>query len=239
MPGSGPCSYPVLPAPYADALREAVDYVLARYTSVVGLIASGTIIRGKPDPSSDLDIYVLHRDAYRQRVQKLFNGVPAEIFVNPPRMVERYFEEEERAGKPITAHMVGTGFLILQADPVVDELRRKAKGILSTLPPVPKDLTVPRYMIASLFEDAVDVIRRDPATAEMILCAAVDQMLRHAFTKSGRYIPRTKDLLRELAARFYGARCTRRRLRIGGLIADRVIGARGFFEWETKPDPVD
>jgi hypothetical protein len=249
MPTIGACSFPALPAPYAEALREAVSFVLAGYPSVVGVFASGTIVRGSPDPSSDLDIYVIQTAPWRQRVQKLFHGVPAEIFVNPPAMVEGYFEEELRAGRPITAHMVGTGFVVYDGDPIVDALRKKAQALLAAPPPAPKDLTVPRYMMACLFEDAVDVSGRDPATARMILGAAMEQALRHAFTKAGRWTPRTKDLQRELssldpelgrlAARFYRARTLRGQIRIGGMIADRVIGCRGFFEWASAPDPVE
>jgi hypothetical protein len=249
MPGVNCCAFPDLPAPYAAGLKEAVTYVLARYPTVVGVIASGTIIRGRPDPSSDLDIYVIHRDGYRQRVQRFFNGVPAEIFVNPPAQVERYLVEEARDRSLITAHMIGTGFVVLDEDPVVGLLRGKARALLASQPEVPENPTYPRYIMASLFEDVLDVRRRDPRTARMILFNAVERMLRHAFTKAGRWTPRTKDLQRELAsldhelgrlaARFYRARTLRGQIGIGCRIADRVIGCRGFFEWESDPEPVE
>jgi hypothetical protein len=242
------CAFPALPAPYDAALKAAVAWVLAEYPTVLGIIASGTIVRGAPDASSDLDIYVLHAADWRQRVQRRFNGVPAEIFVNPPAQVRRYFAEERAAGRAITAHMVGTGTLIMSRDPVVEELRGAAREQLREPPPGPADPTIPRYMIACLFEDALDVRRRDPRTARMILSAAVEQLLRFAFTKSGRWMPRTKDLQRDLAAldpdlarlarRFYRAPTLGGQLRIGGRIADRVIGCRGFFEWSSAPDPV-
>jgi predicted nucleotidyltransferase len=242
------CAFPRLPSRYDTALRAAVAWVLSEYPEVLGIIASGTIVRGTPDPSSDLDIYVLHAADWRQRVQRLFNGVPAEIFVNPPAQVERYFAEEREEGRPTALHMVGTGFVVLSRDPVVEDLRRRAREELAAPPPAPADLTVPRYMAACLFEDAVDVRHRDPRTARMILSSAVEQMLRLAFAKEGRWTPRTKDLQRDLASvdpglarlarRFYRAPTLAGQLRIGGLIADQVIGARGFFEWASRPDPV-
>ena len=48
--------FPELPEPFASALRDLVDWVEARF-DVIGLLASGTIVRGTPDPSSDFDIY--------------------------------------------------------------------------------------------------------------------------------------------------------------------------------------
>ena len=81
------CNWPKLAEKYDIALRMAINYILENYKPI-GIIASGTIICGTPDKSSDLDIYVIHNESFRQRLQKYFNGVPAEIFINPPFQVE-------------------------------------------------------------------------------------------------------------------------------------------------------
>jgi hypothetical protein len=103
-------------------------------------------------------------------------------------------------------------------------------------------------MLAALYEDAVDVAARDPAAAQMILSRAVTEMVTFVFAKAGRFIPPQKDLLgaltavdshvAELAGGFFEASELETRLELAGEIADRTIGARGFFEWETLPDPV-
>lgn len=116
------CRWPVLEEPYGGALHEAVRYIFEHWQPK-GIIASGTIVRGNPSPSSDLDLFVLHRAPERQRVQRFFAGVPAEVFVNPPERVERYFEGERREGRLITTHMLATGFVVYDADPVVEDLR--------------------------------------------------------------------------------------------------------------------
>ena len=64
-----------------------VEFILENY-SVLGIIVSGTIIRGNQDLSSDLDIYVIQKEPFRQRLQKFFNHIPAEIFVNPPKLLK-------------------------------------------------------------------------------------------------------------------------------------------------------
>jgi hypothetical protein len=66
---------------------------------------------------------------------------------------------------------------------------------------------------------------------------------------SGRNAPRPKDLLatvRELdpalgaAADAYFAAATLEQRRDAALsVADRAIGARGFFEWDSGPETVD
>lgn len=55
--------------------------------------------RGKPDASSDIDLYVINRKPFRQRLQRFFDGVPAEIFVNPEFKIPRYFAQEQRDGR--------------------------------------------------------------------------------------------------------------------------------------------
>jgi predicted nucleotidyltransferase len=97
------CTWPPLPSPYDEALRDAVAFIL-REVDPVGIIATGTIVRGTPHESSDLDVFVIHGAPHRRRIQRFFHGVPAEIFINPASTVRRYFAEECRDGRPITAN---------------------------------------------------------------------------------------------------------------------------------------
>jgi hypothetical protein len=119
------CAWPPLGEPYATALHEAVRYIFGRWAPV-GIVAAGTIIRGHPGPASDLDLHVLHRRPERRRVQRFFNGVPAEIFVNLPERVERDLAGEQRDGRQTTAHMLATGAVVYAADATLAQLRERA-----------------------------------------------------------------------------------------------------------------
>ena len=55
------CTWPDLQEPYDRALRQAVQFILTTITDVRGILVSGTIVRGNPSPSSDLDIYVIRQ----------------------------------------------------------------------------------------------------------------------------------------------------------------------------------
>ena len=242
------CRWPDLPERYDLALHQAVAHILGRY-SPVGIIAAGSILRGKPDPSSDLDIYVLHLAPYRQRLQKFFNGVPAEIFVNPPAAVEGYFTSEQASARPITAHMLVNGFVILDQHPVVEQLRQRGRDLLATPPTLsPVQHTWKRYWASNLLEDAEDVAAHDPQTAQIFLAQAVFVMLQYHFEAAGRFIPRTKELLAQLDAldpplaalahQFYASPDFAARLAAAEQIADHTITARGFFEWESEPEQV-
>jgi predicted nucleotidyltransferase len=243
------CQWPALGERHDAALRAATGFVLTRF-DVAGVIATGTIIRGTPDPSSDLDLYVIIRVPARQRIQRFFAGIPTEIFVNPAVAVRRYFEAEHREGRPYTAHMLATGHVIFGPDRVVDELRSEARVWLGRRSDVSSlELVRARYGAATRFEDGIDVAARDPAAAILILSRAVEQMLELHHRRLRGSVARPKDLLAglrvldpelaELAATFYGGGATSERITAAGRIADRTIETRGFFEWESELQPVE
>jgi predicted nucleotidyltransferase len=240
------CSFPVLSQPYDQALQEAVVLILSRY-SPVGIVAAGSILRGQPDRTSDLDIYVIHQATYRQRLQKYFHGVPAEIFINPPHQMLRYFVEEHADGRPITAHMLANGFLVLSTDDIVDQLRQQAKDWLAKTPVWSEtQLLWSRYMIGNQYEDGMDLIERDPAMAQAFLSKAVVSMLEYYFHAHSLFLPRSKEMIEQVeehdavlgaAARsFFTSENFIERVKLAEQIADATIGVHGFFEWETSPE---
>jgi hypothetical protein len=172
--------------------------------------------------------------------------VPAELFVNPPDRVERYFEEEIADGRPVTAHMLATGVVVYAADPVVEQLLSRATALLVSRPTVDTTkLTALRYAAASQLEDGLDVAGHDSATAQLFLNRAVDSALALRFWQAGRWQPRPKDLLAELAGfdrpladaanRFLAAPAFAERLALARLIVEETTGTTGFFEWESEP----
>ena len=239
-------TWPELRPPYDAALREAVGYVLARF-EVWGVIAAGSVLAGLGDPRSDLDLYVIHARPQRQRIQRRFAGVAVEIFVNPPQQVRRYFDEE--ATRPVTAHMLATGAVVVHRHPVVEEMIAEARRRLATPPNLSEtQLTLRRYLAADLLENAQDVIERDPANADLFLHEGVRAMLDYAFLAVNRPLPRTKQFLSALAAlnpdlaalarQYYGAADTAARMALATQIATRTIGETGFFEWESPTEEI-
>ena len=247
------CDFPKLPTKYDVALRHAVSFVLDSFTPV-GIIASGTILRGNPDPTSDIDLWVVHLEPVRQRIQKFFNAVPVEIFVNPPWTIQDYLVQDHSNARPISAHLMATGHVILATDPIVTELREKAKWLLTQPPDLSEEAIVKaRYAAATRFEDAIDIAARDPMGTSMMLSQSLPEMMRFAFMQARRFVPRDKDLLEEFglldneaAAKvraFYQTADGDERVRLATDVAARILGTRGFFEWtsvlEVKEKPGD
>ena len=242
------CRWPPLTEPYATALREVAAYIFNRWEPV-GIVAGGTIIAGAPSSSSDLDLYVIHRAAYRQRVQRFFNGVPAEMFVNPPERIERQFESDRREGRPVAAHILATGFVVYDSDPVVHRLRDLANAELNVRPePSNVALDQRRYPAATALEDAEDVADSDPALCALFLHRAVDAAINCRFWLARTWQPRGKATLTalakiepplaELVRAFYCEVDLARRRALAREIVQRVTGETGFFEWESEPERV-
>ncbi len=183
------CHWPAVTEPYATALREAVAFGLARYP-LAGIVASGSILRGQAGPNSDWDLHLIHRKQQRQRVQQRFNGVPAEIFVNPPAALRRYFRDEHARLRPLTAHMLATGHVVAANDPVVSELIAEAAVWLAEPINVSQNqLVEKRYFAVDQLDNARDVRVADPANSRLLLNQAVNMMLEYPFWASGRFLP--------------------------------------------------
>jgi predicted nucleotidyltransferase len=242
------CLWPDVPEPFLSAFKEAVRFVFENYDGVVGVFACGSVARGAPDASSDIDLFVVRHSDLRQRVQKFFNGVPAEIFINPPRRIRRSFEDEWRSRRLIVAHLVGTGVLVWHSEPVVLELQCEARALLERSPEIPSDLTYARYRLTTGFEDAVDKLEKDPATARLILFAVLEGLIDFAFLKSGQRVPRMKDWLLEFRRvypelidgleRCYRSDSIKEQFDLAEQLMNSLVGARGFFEWSSEPEVV-
>ncbi|WP_434048094.1 MULTISPECIES: WYL domain-containing protein [Sorangium] len=241
------CRWPDLSPRYASALRAAVDFVLERFEPLA-IVAAGSIVRGCGDASSDLDIFVIHSAPYKQRLQRWFGDVPAEIFVNPPAAVREYWAAEHQHGRPSTAHMLATGFPVL-GSPLLDELRTESAAWLARRAALTPDQdTWERYSAATLLEDALDIVERDPAMASALLAEAVLAMVRYRLRARNGVLPRTKELFAELekrdpevagsARRFFEAASLESRITAAHAIADACVRARGFFAWESERVPV-
>jgi predicted nucleotidyltransferase len=242
------CQWPGLAERYEQALKEAVAFILDRFEAR-SIVAGGSIIRGSPGPSSDLDIYVIHTQPRRQRLQKFFNGVPAEIFVNPIHQILKYLDSEQREGRPITAHILTTGFVVFDPDGALPELRQRAAASLAE-PPNPElaRLTLMRYFAADRLENAIDIVFTKPLEAHMILGLAVYDMLTTFYLAANRYIPRDKDLVSSLedldpvcfwlARQFFQAATLPERAAAAKALARHTIGVEGFFEWESGMEEV-
>lgn len=247
-------SLPPLAPRYAAALKHALDYAftLVEPETPDAMVVAGTIVRATTaapaDADSDFDIHVIHEQPWRQRVSRRFDGVPCEFFVNPFAQTRRDFVAEAPSGRPVTAHMLATGFIVYDPLGRAAALAAEAKAVLAAgWHPDPAEMTRRRYFAAGLLQDAREAAARHPANAELLLPQAVQAMLELAFALRGEWLPPPKQRMQTLeridpAGAALVAACSAgndlaARVRAAERLADRVIGARGFFDWMSAREP--
>ena len=230
--------------PFDRAALAAETHVRATYAPR-GIVIAGSIVRGEAGPTSDLDVFVIHDEPWRLREQRWFEGVPTEVFVNPPDRVREYFTNEHAEGRPGTAHMLVTGEPLPPIDPIVQTLIDEAKGWLARpLEPTAAQLESMRYGAVDGLDDARDVAH-DPAAAQLVLAGVVEHIITYAFWRARRFQPRRKATLTALAELDPDAAELVRRWATGAEplatvteLARHVLGVDSFFAWSSGRDPV-
>ena len=242
--------FPSLSDPYATAFRECMEHVFRTY-QVVGVLATGTVIRGTGDARSDLDIHVLHLDSFRERVQLWFNGVPCEIFVNPPHRIPAYFTEDREDRRPVSQHMFSTGIIAFDPQGEIEKLVDIARSDLVNPPVAPSEFasTLLRYSVATEFEDVLDLAERDTQSASILLGAVVRRLCECRIAHSPGWAPRAKDLVNRLGEIDAGAAELAIESAADLPFEDRLAAARklclhvtqseGFFEWTSPREVVE
>jgi hypothetical protein len=228
-----------------EPLDELLAYVRKTYEPL-GIVVGGSILRGEGGPNSDYDVFVIHDQPWRQRVQRFLGDVPAELFVNPPAAVRGYLQSEHAAARPVCAHLLSTGQIVEPSAPVVHELVAEAKQWLAK-PPPPFDEQPARYRVVDILDDARDVHGLDPATELLLLMEAVGLLVEFVFRSHGQHLPRRKSRLERMAELDPVAADRVRQLpqvsegsRLGlveELVRD-VLGVDSFFPWSSPRDPV-
>jgi len=231
-------------ARYQAALNKVLNRVNENFNPIA-IIVTGSIVRGNPNINSDFDIYVIHEESYRQRVQKYFDGVPCEIFVNNFKHVYDYFEEEYKLNRPISAHMVATGTVMMgAANPELKKLIETANKFLIKTPVIDDaKRTATKYTISTMFEDASDLKNTDPVTSKLFLNKMMLDLMDFVFLDNGIPQPRPKERIKYLTSNYpdlgklisdyYEAENFNDQYLIAQELVMRVCGERGFFEWDS------
>ncbi|MFN8277481.1 MAG: nucleotidyltransferase domain-containing protein [Chitinophagales bacterium] len=230
---------------HKTALDEAKVWIEQNYKPI-GIIASGSIIRGNPNAKSDFDIYVIHDEEFRQRIQKYFNKVPCEIFINSIEQTRASFIKEQMENRPVTAHMLATGLVIKgEENNNVKSVLDEAKAYQNK----PKDfnehdLTLFKYGISIWLEDANDIAADDEVTCHYILGKVTDKIIEYWFFKNQRPLPRIKErfnIIKTADGEFYGSICSlfnernvKEKLKSLNVLVEKELGVKGFFEWQTE-----
>jgi predicted nucleotidyltransferase len=241
--------WPNLNEHYLDSLKEGTRWIIDNFNPS-GIIVTGTIVRGNPDVSSDFDVFVIHNNNFRQRIQKIFKSIPFEIFVNPSSSIIKNIKDEYKTRMQCTSHMLATGYVLLNKSNIVNDLVTNAKSYLNKQPEYDeKQAEILRYKAAILLEDAIDIKDKDVGMANIFISDSVQAILDWFYYKEHLFMPRKKDLIVNTEEINYEigkyARNVLESIHIEDKIdylkrlADRTIMTYGFFEWESRREEVE
>lgn len=112
--------------------EKAIDIFLESWRSrddVIGAVVCGSYVTGKPSPHSDIDVHIILCDDvnWRERRNIIVEGYLIEYFANPPKQIEKYFEEDYKSLRPHSMVQFLTGKIIFDKYNKVNELKDKAK----------------------------------------------------------------------------------------------------------------
>lgn len=232
-----------LAEPYTTAMRLALDFIAVYPAPVVAITASGSVIQGRGDPRSDLDLWVVVDGQQRQRIQVRFNGVPCEIFFNPEARIARYFEEEARDGRASSIGLTLDGEVLYDPRGVAKVLREQAAKVRQAGPQVPAEtITLRRYGIVDALDNARDTSDTDKLMSSLLCAEAVKASMRLAYVLGGTWTPRDKDLAKDLVEVWPESveplvRYTEDpSVDNAAAVVESILGVSTFFDWESNPD---
>ncbi len=183
-----------------------IQHVLAELRAefgddLLGVLATGSRIRGEGDANSDIDLHVVIAQPRRQRRNVVVAGVEVEMFLNPPCQIRRYFKDGRASGRGVDQHMWSTGRVVYDPRGVLAELQAEAQAQWKAGPPPlpPEQLWMYRYAAADMLRDIGDVLHSDPERAVYLIGAEIPQVVDDYYRIAGRWRVKRKRVLNDLA----------------------------------------
>lgn len=186
-----------------DRFERALEVVVERLKQefgdhLLGLLLTGSYAYGEPMATSDIDMYVVISEHWRQRRNLVVEGVDVELFINPEH---KLLSEIYEAGAMMD--MFARGRAIHDPHRVVSRLIAEAKAIAEQPRPIPlgDELERVRYMVTDTTKDAYDLLVAGDEGFDMTLSDALGWTLDAYFQLAGRRKPKPKYIVRELRSR--------------------------------------
>jgi hypothetical protein len=236
-----------------DRYLHALETVLAEIqaeTEPVGILLTGSVIHGNAAATSDLDVAILHDQSWRQRVQRVVDGVPVECFINSHAWWMHTLDSEAATGRSPAAHFLARGVIWRDNDGRMRELQHTAQRYVDAGPQVSEaTLVTLRYTAVSTLEDGTDIVTIDADRARWLLYDAIDKALRYHYLHNQIWIPREKDLFLDVDQRWAGIGAFVREAYVVdsvvalGNIATEIVrtstGETRCFDWSSPRQELD
>ena len=132
---------------------------------VIGAMVCGSYVTGNPTPHSDIDVHIILSDEvnWRTRGNVVVDNYLIEYFVNPPKQIKKYFEEDYKDLRPHSMVQFLTGRIIFDKFDEIKKLKEEAKGWMNKEPNELKDfsLELMKYNLWDLLDNLSDGFEQD------------------------------------------------------------------------------
>lgn len=151
---------------YQTALDAVLQSLLPDPT-VQGILFFGSVQRGTPSATSDLDFYVLVEGGLMWRETRLIEGVEAELFYNPVEKMERRLQVD---GDRTAILAFASGQSLYDPQGHIARLIGQAQQLAKAgpAPLTTEQIMLLRYRLSDLSRDLEDVLGEDAASAALV-----------------------------------------------------------------------
>ena len=165
---------------WKDKLKKFIESFEYK-ADVIGILVCGSFITGNPTSHSDLDVHIILDEAvsYRERGNKVIDGLLIEYFANPPRQIRSYFKEDYQAISLMSQTQFATGAIVLDTTGIVAKLKQEAIRMMELnfedVDPTGHELV--KYGIWDMLDDLQDLYENERVDFDFVYYANLDDLI--------------------------------------------------------------
>jgi len=148
----------------------------------IGILVCGSYVTGGITKHSDLDVHIILSNAvtYRERGNKIIDGLLIEYFANPPHQILQYFNEDFADKTLMSQVQFATGEILIDKTGDVAKLKERANSMIAEfykqdVPGVLHELS--KYFLWDALDDLQDAYETNRADFDLMYFTSLDKLL--------------------------------------------------------------
>lgn len=152
---------------------------------VVGVLVCGSYVTGHPNSHSDLDVHLLlnKKCKYRERGNRIVDGLLIEYFANTKRQILAYFDEDFKKLRAMSQTQFATGEIIFDKTGEIAQLKQEAEKQLerglADVDVTPSSITL--YALWDSMDDLQAIFEEGRADFDFVYYCKLDRLLSVVF----------------------------------------------------------
>ena len=175
----------MLPKKALTEWRKKLDMFLSNFEykdNLVGILVCGSYVTGSPTSHSDLDVHLILSDAvrYRERGNKIIDGLLIEYFANPPKQIRCYFDEDYRDKSLMAQTQFATGVMLMDKTGDVAILKEKAETMIKDFYAQPIKTSInelEKYGLWDMMDDLQDAYENQRADFDFLYFNCLNRLI--------------------------------------------------------------